>query len=95
MALQVLYEAYGPGGTGFICSALTDNLNRCAAQVLTAGPSSYVLLMSSIPCPDVIAQGARGAVNLAEPGRSLLAGRQRSCALRCKRVAGKWRTPAA
>ena len=26
--LQVLYEAYGPGGTGFIAVALTDNLNR-------------------------------------------------------------------
>lgn len=24
------YEAYGPGGTGFVIEALTDNLNRTA-----------------------------------------------------------------
>lgn len=25
---EVTYEAYGPGGTGFIVDCLTDNLNR-------------------------------------------------------------------
>lgn len=29
--LQVLYEARGPSGAGFIAAALTDNLNRCDA----------------------------------------------------------------
>ena len=35
---EVLYEAYGPGGskTGFIVEALTDNVNRTAAEVKTA-----------------------------------------------------------
>ena len=31
IALQVLYEARGPGGAGFIAAALTDNLNRSVA----------------------------------------------------------------
>lgn len=30
---EVTYEAYGPGGTGFIIEALTDNLNRSAADI--------------------------------------------------------------
>lgn len=34
---EVLYEAYGPGGrTGFIVEALTDNVNRTAAEVKAA-----------------------------------------------------------
>lgn len=33
---EVVYEAYGPGGTGFIMECLTDNLNRTAADVRTA-----------------------------------------------------------
>lgn len=34
---EVLYECYGPGGkTGFIVEALTDNVNRTAAEVKTA-----------------------------------------------------------
>lgn len=33
---EVLYEARGPGGAGFIAAALTDNLNRTAAEVRTA-----------------------------------------------------------
>jgi transcriptional/translational regulatory protein YebC/TACO1 len=27
---ECIYEAYGPGGTGFIIEALTDNVNRTA-----------------------------------------------------------------
>lgn len=26
------YEAYGPGGTGFVIEALTDNVNRSAGE---------------------------------------------------------------
>jgi len=33
---EVVYEAYGPGGTGFIMECLTDNVNRSAADVRTA-----------------------------------------------------------
>lgn len=34
---ETLYEAYGPGGkTSFIVEALTDNVNRTAAEVRTA-----------------------------------------------------------
>jgi transcriptional/translational regulatory protein YebC/TACO1 len=32
----MVYEAYGPGGSGFIIEALTDNVNRTAAEVRTA-----------------------------------------------------------
>lgn len=28
--LQIVYEAYGTGGTGFIMECLTDNVNRSA-----------------------------------------------------------------
>ena len=34
--LQISYEAYGAGGTGFICECLTDNINRSAFEVRTA-----------------------------------------------------------
>lgn len=30
---QIAYEAYGPGGTGFIIECLTDNLNRTAGDI--------------------------------------------------------------
>jgi hypothetical protein len=30
---EVVYEAYGPGGTGIIIECLTDNLNRTAGDV--------------------------------------------------------------
>jgi YebC/PmpR family DNA-binding regulatory protein len=33
---EMVYEAYGLGGTGFIIEALTDNVNRTAAEVRTA-----------------------------------------------------------
>jgi len=33
---EMVYEAYGPGGSGFIIEALTDNVNRTAAEVRTA-----------------------------------------------------------
>lgn len=33
---ETVYECYGPGGTGFIIEALTDNVNRTAAEVRTA-----------------------------------------------------------
>ncbi len=33
---ECLYEAYGPGGTGFVIEALTDNVNRTAAEVRSA-----------------------------------------------------------
>lgn len=33
---EMVYEAYGIGGTGFIIEALTDNVNRTAAEVRTA-----------------------------------------------------------
>jgi len=33
---ELVYEAYGPGGTGFIIEALTDNVNRTASDVRTA-----------------------------------------------------------
>ena len=33
---EVTYEAYGPGGTGFIIECLTDNLNRTAGDVKSA-----------------------------------------------------------
>lgn len=33
---EVTYEAYGIGGTGFIIEALTDNVNRTAAEVRNA-----------------------------------------------------------
>lgn len=33
---EMLYEAYGVAGTGFIIEALTDNVNRTAAEVRTA-----------------------------------------------------------
>lgn len=31
---ECIYEAYGPGGTGFIIEALTDNVNRTAGGQL-------------------------------------------------------------
>lgn len=34
--VQVTYEAYGAGGTGFIMECLTDNLNRSASEVRSA-----------------------------------------------------------
>ena len=34
--VQVTYEAYGAGGTGFIAECLTDNVNRSATDVRTA-----------------------------------------------------------
>lgn len=33
---ECTYEAYGPGGTGFIIEALTDNVNRTAGDVKSA-----------------------------------------------------------
>lgn len=33
---EIFYEAYGPGGTGFIIEALTDNVNRTASDVRIA-----------------------------------------------------------
>ena len=33
---QVVYEAYGAGGSGFIIDCLTDNANRSATEVRTA-----------------------------------------------------------
>eukprot|EP00775_Hariotina_reticulata_P002573 gene2573-2875_t len=33
---ECIYEAYGPGGTGFIIEALTDNVNRTAGDVKSA-----------------------------------------------------------
>ena len=33
---EVTYEAYGPGGTGFVMECLTDNVNRSASEVRTA-----------------------------------------------------------
>lgn len=33
---EMVYEAYGPGGTGFIIEALTDNVNRTASDVRVA-----------------------------------------------------------
>lgn len=33
---EMVYEAYGPGGTGFIIEALTDNVNRTASEVRAA-----------------------------------------------------------
>lgn len=33
---QVVYECYGPGGTGFIIESLTDNTNRAASTVRAA-----------------------------------------------------------
>lgn len=34
--VQITYEAYGAGGTGFIAECLTDNVNRSATDVRTA-----------------------------------------------------------
>ena len=34
--MQVTYEAYGAGGTGFVMECLTDNLNRSASEVRAA-----------------------------------------------------------
>ena len=34
--LQVTYEAYGAGGTGFVMECLTDNLNRSASEIRAA-----------------------------------------------------------
>lgn len=36
LCVQVTYEAYGAGGTGFIAECLTDNVNRSATDVRTA-----------------------------------------------------------
>lgn len=36
LPLRVVYEAYGPGGCGFIVEALTDNVNRSASDVKAA-----------------------------------------------------------
>ncbi|KAK9812773.1 hypothetical protein WJX72_003451 [[Myrmecia] bisecta] len=33
---EVTYEAYGPGGTGFVMECLTDNVNRSATDVRNA-----------------------------------------------------------
>lgn len=30
---EAVYECYGAGATGFVVEALTDNLNRAAAEV--------------------------------------------------------------
>jgi transcriptional/translational regulatory protein YebC/TACO1 len=30
---ELIYEAYGPGGTGFLVECLTDNVNRSASEV--------------------------------------------------------------
>ena len=45
IALQVLYEARGPGGAGFIAAALTDNLNR-----LATGPQAAWISDHMSPC---------------------------------------------
>ena len=34
--MQITYEAYGAGGTGFVVECLTDNVNRSATEVRTA-----------------------------------------------------------
>lgn len=33
---ELKYEAYGPGGTGFVVTCLTDNVNRTAGEVKSA-----------------------------------------------------------
>jgi len=33
---EMVYEAYGPGGTGFLVECLTDNVNRSASDVKSA-----------------------------------------------------------
>lgn len=33
---ECIYEAYGPGGTGFVIEALTDNVNRSAGDIKSA-----------------------------------------------------------
>jgi Transcriptional regulator len=43
--IQVLYEARGPGGAGFIAAALTDNLNR-----LVTGPQAAWISDHMSPC---------------------------------------------
>lgn len=33
---ELLFEAYGPGGTGFLIECLSDNVNRSASEVRAA-----------------------------------------------------------
>jgi hypothetical protein len=44
---EVTYEAYGPGGTGFIVECLTDNLNRLVWAGVQLKPSA---LMYTVFC---------------------------------------------
>ncbi len=49
---EVVYEAYGPGNTGFVVEALTDNVNRSASGGLDleACRESRTLLVPNMPC---------------------------------------------
>jgi len=55
---EVVYEGYGPGGVGFMVTAVTDNRNRTGAEVRTcferhggslAGPGSAGYLFDIAP----------------------------------------------
>ncbi|KAG1678986.1 hypothetical protein FOA52_013049 [Chlamydomonas sp. UWO 241] len=62
---EIWYEAYGPGGTGFIIQCLTDNLNRSASDIKStitkagckvAEPGS--VLFNFTRCGSVVVEGA-------------------------------------
>lgn len=57
---EIVYEAYGPGGVGFLITAITDNRNRTGGEVKNTlekhgaklgglGSVSYLKLLSPIP----------------------------------------------
>eukprot|EP00798_Chlamydomonas_sp_ICE-L_P024977 gene24977-10638_t len=66
---ELCYEAYGPGGTGFIIECLTDNVNRSASEVKrvitktgckVAEPGSVAFLFTR--CGMLVVEGSEEAV---------------------------------
>lgn len=56
------YEAYGPGGTGFVIEALTDNVNR------TAGEAVVVVILLAAAAATVAAVAAEAAAVVPHQG---------------------------
>ncbi len=72
MAEEVIYEAYGPSGVGFMITVVTDNRNRTAAEIHSilnrhdaklGGPGSVSYMKSITPLPTITpAEEDRGKI---------------------------------
>lgn len=63
---EILYEAYGPGGVGFLITAATDNRNRTGGEIKTildraggnlGSPGSVAYLKGIEPIPTITLEG--------------------------------------